>query len=132
MFQSQPIADDDRQDNTLSKDGINIEKISKLVSLITADKDGNRDFDIPEDKNRSNTIKLDKVLNDQSRPLKDVATRFVVDEMFKSETVLYRFMRLVYNTFNEALKIYRNVYDIKSNYIFSWSWFGCSRINGAY
>jgi len=57
-------------------------------------------------------------LDDKLKPLKDVATDFVVEEFFKTESTLYSFMQLVYNTFDEALTIYRKRRNIKDDELF--------------
>tara|TARA_R100000750_G_scaffold59976_2_gene48966 strand:+ start:269 stop:1819 length:1551 start_codon:yes stop_codon:yes gene_type:complete len=55
---------------------------------------------------------------DELRPLKGVATDFVVEEFFKTESTLYSFMQLVYNTFDDALAIYRRKRNLDRNQLF--------------
>lgn len=52
------------------------------------------------------TDEITKVLDDEFKPLKGVATDFVVNEFFHEDETLYRFMTQVYTTFERALAIY--------------------------
>lgn len=45
--------------------------------------------------------------DDPKRPLKGVATDFVVNEFFKTQESLFNFLKFVYETFDTALTLYR-------------------------
>jgi len=60
-----------------------------------------------------------KDAEDDTRPLKSVATDFVVNEFFKTEDTLYRFLTVVYDAFENALGIYRKAHkNIRPNQLF--------------
>lgn len=88
------------------------ELLNDIVDRVIV-KNGSRRFELPRSASKSNVLKIEKELNDIDRPLKDIATDFVVDEFFSSETSLYRFLTLVYKIFDKSLEIYRKKRNIK-------------------
>lgn len=64
------------------------------------------------------TVNVDKDLEDPTRPLKNIATDFVVNQLFQTEGTLFLFMQVVYQTFEHALEIYRKKRNLKANDLF--------------
>lgn len=52
------------------------------------------------------------------KPLKNVATDIVVEQFFQTEETIYRFHKLVYNTFREAIELYRKINGIDNGDLF--------------
>jgi len=106
---------------TPSKDGdiLSIaELLDSIVSKVIADENGLRSFDLPRNISKANTVTIEKEMNDPMRSFKGVATDIVVEEFFKSETSLYRFMTLVYRLFDKSLNIYRKKRRISEDMLF--------------
>lgn len=85
--------------------GLTESKTSSLQDLV--DQVVDKEFDLDALKLDYNTIEVTKDVVDETRPLKNVATDLVVNEFFKTEDTLYRFLTYVYTTFEKALDIYR-------------------------
>jgi len=91
----------------------NYDTYFNIVSEVTS---GRFNLDI---KNQNyEEIEIEEEINDELRPLKNIVTDFVVDEFFRSESSLYLFMQLVYNTFDESLSIYRKKIKISKKDLF--------------
>lgn len=93
-----------QQDNKLNDDQ---DLIGDLVTSVLTRKNGSRQWDLPKDRSKSNRINIMADAVDNKRPLKNIATDFVVNEMFQTQETLYKFMDLVYRSFDNALTIYR-------------------------
>ena len=93
-----------------TEDSLNIIDIVNMVIEKEFDIDAE---DIAEDTGKKlDVLEITKDPTDETRPFKDIATDFVVDEFFKTKTPLYRFLRLVYTTFEDALGYYREIKGI--------------------
>src|SRR5579863_5856132 len=70
----------------------------------------------------TNTITFDpneeEEFVDKKREIQGVITDFVVNEYFPQSQDSERFIQFIYSTFDEALKLYRQHYNIDSDSIF--------------
>lgn len=55
---------------------------------------------------------------DPQKPLKNVATDFVVREFFNTDSSLYHFLNLVIENFSDGISNYRKEYEIKNSELF--------------
>jgi hypothetical protein len=55
---------------------------------------------------------------DKNKPLKNMATDFVVNEFFSTEESLYCFIQYVYESFDNMLKVYRSKNEITKRQLF--------------
>lgn len=94
-------------------DGSDGEDLDTLVHKIVS-----KEFDIDALKLNHNFIDITKEVVDETRPLKNVATDLVVNEFFKTEDTLYRFLHYVYTMFEDAISIYCRVRGIAEGRIF--------------
>lgn len=62
--------------------------------------------------------KIGQDVEDDFRLLKNVCTDFVVNEFFSSKTTLYSFLKLIYSIFDQILKKYKEIHNIKADKIF--------------
>ncbi len=92
---------------------VNYRNYCDIINSVTS---GNFNLDLEEGKYERMLIEED--INDELRPLKNVATDMVVAEFFHTEESLYNFMQLVYNTFDDTLAIYRRKKQIDEQDLF--------------
>jgi hypothetical protein len=78
----------------------------------------NKKFNIDARVNGHKIFRMDQDPEDEIKPLKTVATDFVVNEMFQTESTLYKFLSVVYNNFDEVLSIYREKKNIAEKDLF--------------
>lgn len=66
---------------------------------------------------RQNSFNVMKAFEDEMRPLKAVATDFVVREFFASEDTLFMFLKTIQVWFQEALHEFRRMYNLNENQV---------------
>jgi len=110
--------ENDKSSQLKSSQMILTSNINEIVNSIIPNNDGIRQFDLTPDYFDYNDIEIEQDLVDELRPLKNIATEFVVNEFFTSEASLFHFMLKVYNTFDEGLAVYRKKFNIKEDDLF--------------
>lgn len=81
--------------------------LDDMVRQVLPDQDGNSEFNLDALKVEHDFIDVGKDVKDETRPLKDIMTKLVVEKFFESEDTLYRFLNLVYREFDDLLAKYR-------------------------
>ena len=92
--------------------------LENIVFKVLPINNGQSEFNLDALEMNPTFLDIDKVNEDTTRPLKNVATDFVVNEFFSTEDTLYRFMSYVYNIFSDTLSIYRKERNIAEFDIF--------------
>jgi len=84
--------------------------INYLVDAIII-KNGKRDFNLPSyNKKKYTTIgeTKEEEYKDESREIKGICTDIIVNDFLKSTSNVFNFMKVIYDTFDNAIKLYIN------------------------
>jgi len=92
------------------------EKIDELVAQVTNKQFSIKNLNINETK--INFGEVEKENMDKKRELNGVITDFVVNEFSKSQEQNLKFLKLVYGTFNNAMKAYRKNKNLNDKQLF--------------
>jgi hypothetical protein len=82
--------------------------INKIVKKVIKDENGNREFSIPRYTEVENykEFELEEEFKDETREFKGIMTDMVVKDFLKDPDKVYDFLRVVYNTFHDAVYQY--------------------------
>ena len=95
------------------------EKAEKVLSQVLLDNRGVRQFDLDARKQQNVSFRrVDKNVDDQTRPLKTIATDIVVNEFFQTKDTLYYFLSFVHDFFDETLAQYRQLNQLSEKQLF--------------
>ena len=86
---------------------LNIDYDEMISKVLPNSETGISEFNLDALMSRHRKIEIAKDFIDPTRPLKDLMTKIIVKEFFKSQETLFGFLMYVYKTFADALERYR-------------------------